>query len=239
MTSHPLYGIARAQLRRTFLVLGAIACASCSMNLRPQPETLGQSIAGQWLLQSPSREVLIRNLGVVLEQARAKQEQRERRRYPYSIPPGEEMLDPQAMPPMPSDDGSQAGGGPPRNLRRNWEIREQHEQQDALLNAVAPSNKLQIGQGPNRVEMLPDSGGWRRFTIGMESTLVNSYATLRIESGWQGNIFVVHSRDSELGMNIVERYQRVGNDKLRLQVQLSLSDVKAQTFAADYQLAQP
>jgi hypothetical protein len=227
-------------IRMISLMLYAIACASCSMNLRPQPETGGQSIAGKWQLQSPSREVLAGYLRAVMEQARAKEEQRERRRYPYSIPPEEAGSNPENTAPASSGGMSPSEGGiRPMSRRNNWEVREQREQQEALLNAVLPSNSLQITQVSSRVEILPDVGGRRRFEIGVNSTLVSSYADFQIESGWQANIFVVHSRDRERGINIVERYQRISSNALHMQVELSLPNAKDQTFAADYVLAQP
>jgi hypothetical protein len=242
MPSHPPQGadVLIGMSRMFCLMLGAIACASCSMNLRPHPETSGQIIAGQWRLQSPSRETLARNLRAVLEQARAQEEQRERRRYPDSIPPEEGTAAPGTAASLPANGRAQTGGSQQRAFRAsNWEIREQREQQEALLSVVLPSEKLQIDQTPNRVEMLPDTGAKRRFDMGVNSTLVRSYATFRIESGWQKNMFVVHSRDRETGIDIVERYQRVGSNVLHVQVELSLPHIKDQVFAADYVLAQP
>lgn len=236
MTSSLL--LARIWPRIACTLLAAIG-ASCSMNLRPQPELGGQTVqlAGQWRLESPARDVLVRNLRAVMEQARVKEEERERRRYPYSIPPDEPSIESGSAAPSPSPgDGMQAG---PRLRRNNWEMREQREHQDALLNAVLPSNTLQIVQASGRVEMLPESGGWRRFNVGVNSTRVTSYATFRIESGWQKNVFVVHSRDAARNINIVERYQRTGGRSLHMQVELSMPDVKDQIFNADYVLATP
>lgn len=241
MTSTQLHGVAAPTrlMRMACLALGVIVCAACSMNLRPQPEASGQSIAGQWQLQSPSRDALAGYLRAVMDQARAKEEQRERRRYPRSIPPEEEGATPDTTP-LPAAEASQPGAGPQSPFRRNnWEAREQREQQEALLNAVLPSKKLQISQVSNRVEILPDGVARRRFDMGVSSTLVSSYATFRIESGWQANVFVVHSRDREQGIDIVERYQRVGSNALHMQVQLSLPNAKDQIFDADYVLAQP
>jgi hypothetical protein len=67
---------------------------------------------------------------------------------------------------------------------------------------------------------------------------VTHYATLRIESGWQANVFVIHSKDSEQHIDIVERYQRQG-DRLHMQVQMSIPDAKDQLFVADYVIAHP
>lgn len=226
-------------IRMVSLALFALACSACSMNLRPEPEVRGQSIAGQWQLQTPPREVLASTLSAVMEQARAKQEKRDRRRYPRGMPPEADATDLEGAA-APQAGGPQGETGADQPFRRNnWEAREQREQQDALLNVVLPSNKLLITQSAGRIEMLPDSGGRRRFDMGISSTLVKSYATFRIESGWQANVFVVHSKDSEQGIDIVERYQRVGDNGLHLQVQVNLPDAKEQLLAADYVLAKP
>jgi hypothetical protein len=222
------------------LMLVAIACASCSMNLSSQPQTSGQSIAGHWQLQSPSRQVMVDSLRVVMEQARANQDQLERRRYPHGIPPEEGGPNPEEAAPLPVDGMPQSGAGPQGAWRRNnWEVREQREQHEALLGAVLPSNKLQIIQSPNRVEMMPDTGGRRRFEIGVDITQVTTYATFLIESGWQKNVFVVHARDRDRRVDVVQRYQRVGADALRLQVELSFPNAPDQFFTADYVPAQP
>lgn len=238
MTSSLSSSLARIPLTRVACVVLAIVCASCSMNLRPQAESGSQAaaaqLAGQWRLESPARDVLARNLRATMEQGRVREEERERRRYPYSIPPDDSGAESGATPPPAG--GMQAG---PRLRRNNWEMREQREHQDALLNVILPSSNLQIIQAPGRVEMLPDSGGWRRFNIGTSSTKVSSYATFRIESGWQKDVFVVHSRDSERNINIVERYQRTGSNALHLQVELSMPNIKEQIFAADYVRASP
>jgi hypothetical protein len=113
--------------------------------------------------------------------------------------------------------------------------REQHEQNEALLNAVLPSRQLQIRQAANHLELLPELGAQRGFDIGVTSTLVTRYATLHVESGWQGNEFVIHSRDSEREINMIERYQRFGAT-LRWQLQLRIPDAKQQLFTATYQL---
>ncbi len=242
MKNHPSYdGAGRLRLMRTtLLMLGAIACASCSMNLRTQPESSGQSIAGQWQLQSPSREALAGNLRAVMDQAYARQEERERRRYPLSIPPEEGAANPQASPSSPDAGTSPAGAALPLSRRRNnWEAREQHEKEEALLNGILPGNKLQIIQASNRIEIQADNGGRRRFEAGVTSTLASTYGTFRVESGWQKNVFVVHASDREQGIDIVQRYQRVGSNGLHLQVELNFPNAKDQIFAGDYVLVQP
>lgn len=208
--------------------------AGCGMRLRPEPVGVSSTLAGHWHLQTPQREALANELRHVMQQAYDKQEKRDRdevrRRREPEI----------SFTPPPADVDSTAAGAPagPEKRRVNWETREQRQQQDALLNAVLPGETLQIVQSATRVEFLPANTGRRRFDMGVTSTLVTQYATLRVESGWQGNEFVVHSRDSEQKITIVERYRRQG-DHLRMQVQMSIPDAKDQMFIADYAVVSP
>ena len=220
-------------LRLTALALLVLSVAGCGMQLRPDASGPNANIAGEWQLQSPSRSAIADTLRAAMEQARAKQDDRDRqamRRRPES--------DVNFSPP----DGSVDGSDHPRSNRDmrhpKWEAREQREQQDALLNAVLPNDKLQIVQSPNRIEFIPLPGARRRFDKGEGSTLVTQSGSFRVESGWQDNAFVVHSRDSEQKINIVERYQRMG-ERLHMQVQLSIPDAKDQLFVADYMLSKP
>jgi hypothetical protein len=214
----------------TIVFLNLLA-AGCGMQLRADPPSESAAgIAGQWQLQSPSRAVLADNLRSVMNEARTKQERRDRQEFRRRPDDDINFSTPDA-------DGD--GADRPRSahdLRHpKWEAREQDEQQEALLNALLPNDKLQIVQSANRIELIPQPGARRRFDKAETSTLVTHFASLRIESGWQSNVFVVHSRDSQQGINIVERYQRLG-DRLRLQVQFSIPDAKEQSFVADYLL---
>lgn len=221
----------RTVLPWLLIALLAGICSACSMNLRPEPVGRGQSIAGQWQLLPPQREALANTLRTAMTQAQAKQEKRDRRRAPQQGPDGIGTQDGDMAP---RDAAGTELQGPP-GRRNNWEAREQLEQQEALLNAVLPSNQLQINQSALRVELIPDVGARRRFDMGTNSTLVSNYATLHIESGWQDDVFVIHSKDSAQNIDIIERYQRQGNN-LHLQVHLSLPDIKDQLFVASYEL---
>jgi hypothetical protein len=210
-----------------------LSVAGCGMSLRPEPTGMEASLAGQWQLQSPQRATLADNMRAVMEQARAKQDKRDRQDSRRRPEPDINFSPPDTEADMP--DHPPSGHGP---RRPKWEAREQVEQQEALLNAVLPSDKLQIVQSATRTEFIPSLGGRRRFDKGVESTLVTHYATLRIESGWQTNVFVVHSKDAAQRIDIVERYQRLG-DRLHMQVQMSIPDAKDQLFVADYVMAHP
>jgi hypothetical protein len=208
-----------------------LSVAGCGMHLKPDASGSNSSIAGQWQLQSPSRAVLADNLRTVMDEAWGKQDKRDQQQYRRRPDSDVNLAPPDA------DDADHPPSA--RDLRHpKWEARERLDKRDALLNAILPADKLQIVQSENRIEFIPSPGARRRFDKGERSALVTSYADLRVESGWQANVFVVHSRDSEQGINIVERYQRNG-DRLRMQVELSIPDAKGQMFAAEYSLSKP
>jgi hypothetical protein len=203
--------------------------AGCGMQLRPEPASgAASSIAGQWQLQSPSRAVLADNIRAVMVRAQDKQDNRDRREM-RRRPEGDIDFSP---PDSESDATDRPPGG--RELRHpKWEAREQRDHQEALLNIILPSEKLQIVQSADRIEFAPSMSARRRFDKAVPSMLVTQFANLRIESGWQANVFVIHSRDTEQGISIVERYQRQA-DRLHVQIELSIPDAKDQVFVADY-----
>ncbi len=216
-------------VRPVALLLLASLCTACGMNLRPEPLSRNVDIAGHWQLLDGQRTTIEQQLRTAMEQARAKQEKRNRRREPMGRPDGEGMVPPEQA----ADTPDGPGNGGPGARRDNWEQREQREQETALLNAVLPSSELRIVQQDDRLEFTPAQGGRRRFDRGVRSTLVSSFATLRIESGWQANVFVVHSHDYAQKIDIVERYSRQP-DGLLMQVLLNLPDTKDQVFEARF-----
>lgn len=223
----------RSRVLASAMLVLTLMCAACSMQLRTEPNGSETSIAGRWRLHTPQRDTLVASLRTVMEQVRDKQEQRDRRdarRRP--------LPDIDLSPPDTGRDASTPGEPGHGHRRIAWELREQIEQQEALLNAVLPSDELQIMHSAARIEFLPSVGGRRRFDRGVGSTLVTSYGTFRVESGWQADVFVVHSRDPEQKIDIVERYQRMG-EQLRMQVQLNIPDAREQFLTADYLLAKP
>jgi hypothetical protein len=226
--------------RMLVVSLLTLVIAACGMNLREAPVNQNLLIEGRWQLQNPDSTAWATSLRAVMDQAQAKQDKRFRKHMQATgeLEDEEEGRNGiRVMAPTPdsadNDKGSATHG--PRDRRNSWQAREQRARQEALLKAVLPSKQLQISQSSSRIEFIPDNGVHRSFDMGETSTLVSSYATFKIESGWQKNVFVVHSRDAEQGINIIERYQRQG-DVLALQVQLSLPDAKDQLFSASYTL---
>lgn len=203
------------------------------MNLRPTAVSGEPQLAGRWQLKAPQRETLADTYRKMLEQTQEKQEENFRKQRQRMQEHETDIRWPDEDAP-PVKDGEE--GAHKNEVRRsNWRMREQRDQNEALLNTVLPHAQLQISQTPQRIEFVPDRGARRGFDVGQTSTLVSNYSTLYIESGWQANEFVVHSRDREQGIDIVERYQRTG-DALQLQVQFKSADIKKQMFIATYTL---
>jgi hypothetical protein len=219
--------------RRALAALSlTLVLSGCGMQLRPTPVSRDLSLAGQWQLQAPPREAMVKQLQSVLDDANARELERERREARRRAEPDGVWI----PPPAPADDAEHPANTPRMMRRASWEMREQREQQQALLNMVVPGATLRIAHTASFVEFTPDSSARRRFAGNSGSTLVTSFATLRVESGWQANAFVVHSRDSDSRLDIVERYQRQGN-QLNVQVQLKMPDVAEQQLTANYVLA--
>jgi hypothetical protein len=215
--------------RCVFLMATALFCSACGMNLRSTPASQLTDLNGQWRLLEPQRAALMSQLTNNFEQARNEQMQRQqkaRARRTVGVE-GDTSFDAVA------DAAPSAPGG-----INNWFIRDQREQQQALLNDVLPAELLRIMQNARRVELLPQSIPQRSFDIGGSSLRLTRYAELRVESGWQGNMFVIHSRDKEQGIEIVERYQRVTAEQLTLQLEIGLPDLKRQVFSIRYKLDQ-
>ncbi|MGD9841697.1 MAG: hypothetical protein AB7F79_08905 [Steroidobacteraceae bacterium] len=208
----------------------ALLCNACGMNLRPAPMGQAIDLSGQWQLAISERQSIMTQLHEQLQQIQAKQMRREQKRQRRAEPSANDMGDPEPMP-SPATDHQQRSGA-----INNWQQREQQELQTALLNAVVPSVLLKIVQTPTWIEMARDNSARRFFEAGVNSALVSSYASLKVESGWQGNEFVVHSKDAAQGLDIVERYRRDTVDRLSLRLELEMPDLKSQVFSVNYTL---
>jgi hypothetical protein len=218
---------------QTFLcpVLIVLACGACSMPLRPAPEN-PIDLNGQWQLPAVQRDAIMVSLHEELDQARTRLMQKELKSRSRYCGPDSSIAS--AGDNAPSSASAQSC---PSTAINNWQERDQQRQQEELLNAVVPGMKLRIVQTSNRIELLPDSSAPRRFETGMNSLLVTGYATMKVESGWQGNVFVVHSEDAAQGLNIIEKYQREAPDKLSVQVQLDIPDLNHRVFSVSYEIS--
>ncbi len=214
-----------------FPVLIVLACGACSMPLRPAPEN-PTDLNGQWQLPAAQRDAIMVSLHEELDQAHTRLIQKELKSRSRYCGPDRSIA-------SAGDNASSSVSAQscPSTAINNWQERDQQRQQEELLNAVVPVMKLRIVHTSNRIELLPDSSAPRRFETGMSSLLVTSYATMKVESGWQGNVFVVHSEDSAQGLNIIERYQREAPDRLSVQVQLDIPDMKHRVLSVTYEIS--
>ena len=221
------------RIMQTFIcpVLIVLACGACSMPLRLVPES-PTDLNGQWQLPAGQRDAIMVSLHEELDQAHTRLMQKELKGRGRYCGPDSSIAS--AGDNAPSSVSAQSC---PSAAINNWQERDQQRQQEELLNAVVPGMKLRIVHTSNRIELLPDSSAPRRFETGMSSLLVTNYATMKVESGWQGNVFVVHSEDSAQGLNIIERYQREAPDKLSVQVQLDIPDLNHRVLSVTYEIS--
>lgn len=197
-------------IRRMYCVsILAVLCTACGMNLRPAPLSGALSLNGSWQLSQEQRHQAVDQLRAALKQAADKQARQERKRG-FAPPP----------------DRDNPG-------HENWEMREQREQREALANFAVPPQTFNVAQTAGRIDITSDGGARRSFTSGESSTLVTTFGSFHIESGWQNDEFVVHSKDRTDGIDLLERYRRSTNS-LTVTITLSASEMKAQTVVLNY-----
>lgn len=218
--------LAKLSLFATFAVL---ILTGCSPNLRPTPaSTAAVSFAGTWTLDKARSDRVDEELGLTLRAANEKQAKKAKSRRM----PGPEFGDfPESSPPQ----GDQAAGPP----YEPWWLREQKRLEEELVAAIKPPESLRIVQTQGRVEIISMAGGaWRVFDPARSSTLVTDYATLRIESGWQGNVFVVWSSDGAAKLSITERYSLDSKGDLDERLVIEVPNAKTQNYHVIYKRAE-
>jgi hypothetical protein len=199
------------------LAAGAL-CAACGMNLRPTPVVVSISLSGAWQAPTAQRDAVIEQLRAALKQADEKQIRRERKRGGPGAGPG--------------PGGVPSTGGP--GSREKWEVRDERDQEQALLAAVVPPESFNVSQLAGHIDITPNAGARRSFTPGEPSTLVTIFGSFHIESGWQGDEFVVHSRDAQDGIEVVERYRKQMDGTLAIAITFSTKLMKEQQFKLVY-----
>lgn len=220
-----------APAQRAFSVLMlCVLCTACGMNLRPGPVGSAMSLAGSWQAPAAQRDKVIEQLRVAMKQAEDKQDKKERKRDSAGGPPG----GPPGGTGGAAGDPSSARPAPGPGGRENWETRERHEQQQALIKFAVPAESFVVTQVAGRIDITPNTGARRSFTPGEPSTLVTTFGSFYLESGWQNDEFVVHSKDSQDGINVVERYHKQPDGGLAVTVTLATSEMKEQTFKLVY-----
>lgn len=215
-------------MRHLVSLLLSVLLAGCGPQLRPTPERTSLDLSGHWRLPDGEHEALTNRLRTVIEQSQHRDDERERRQMRRETGEQGGMPDQGEMPPSPEGRAVMSG--------RNWMMRDRREQTDLLLATVVPVAVLHITQHAlDDIQIQPEGGAVRRLDTRDGSTLVNKLATLRIQSGWQNDTFVVYARDATQGLQIVERYQHVA-DQLKLQVQFKMSGIKEQILDTTYSL---
>lgn len=126
----------------------------------------------------------------------------------------------------------------PGGRRENWEIREQHELIKNLIDFAVPPAAFKLLQSTGRIDIVPSVGARRSLAPGESSTLVTTFGSFRIDSGWQEDEFVVTSKDSQDGIVIVERYRKLHDGRLSLALTFSTRQVKPKNFVLTY-MSQP
>lgn len=176
------------------------------------------TMTGTWSMTATDHARLVAELRAAVEQARHKSDQRERRQRRNTSQQDDNDADAPAM-------------------DMSWLKQDREKELDALIRAVVPSEKLVVDQRAlDAMDFKPEGAAIRHFDTRNSSTLMTSYATWNIVSGWQDKGFVVISRDAGQGTTITERYQRRG-DVLMVTVILSMPDVKLAPLSASYRLA--
>lgn len=232
---------ARTKIWTCCTVLGCLTLAACSMNLRPEPVQTAD-FSGVWVRDTARSDDVAAKLKAAFKAAADKQAKKRRGRRGGPGPEGEGPYG------LPSDAGNGPPGqgsnqgpnpGPGQGGQPSWWQREQSRQEEEFINAVNPPAQLRITQTAGRVELVSTAGGARRtFDPERPSSLITIYATLRIESGWQGNVFVVHSQDSSAKMEITERYSLTPSGDLQEQILLDMPEAKKQNYRVLFKRAQ-
>lgn len=207
-----------------YVFFAVLMLAACSPNLRPSPGTAGIDLTGTWQLDRARSDRVDEELRLTLNAVRERQMKKFRSR-PAS-PDFDGLLE------GPAPDGQ--GGSPPEP----WWAREQKRLEEDLISAIKPLELLRIVQAQSRVEMISTAGGARRvFEPARPSTLVTGYATLRLESGWERNIFVVTSTDAAAKLRIVERYEFDAAGDLHERLEIEMPGAKTQRYHVIYRRA--
>lgn len=208
-----------------YVLFAVLMLAACSPNLRPSPGTAAIDLTGTWQLDRVRSDRVDEELRLTLNAVRERQMKRFRSR---TAGPGFDNLLLEG--PMPNGEG----GSP----AEPWWMREQKRLEEDLISAIKPPESLRIVQTQGRVEMLATSGGARRvFESARPSTLVTGYATLRLESGWERNVFTVTSTDAAAKLRIVERYEFDAVGDLHERLEIEMPGAKTQRYHVIYRRA--
>ena len=197
-----------------------LVCAACAPALQPVP-VHPRSLTGDWVADVARCNAVNDQLHAALDAAQRKELQgvtKHARRM---------QADSAAA------DGAHAGEGGHMGPY-SWEMRDQKEQYQALFDEIHPVTEIQIVHQPGLIQFSSPSLAQRNFEPGTSSTLVTTFAHLRIESGWQNDEFVVHSKDNKTDIEITERYRLQQDGSLLLSVILSVKYMETQQYTLVY-----
>lgn len=193
-----------------WLMVGCVACGPSLQSLPSMP----RSLAGNWVADAARCEAIETQLHSALDAAREKElgnANKRARRHTNDQPSMDPHMGPDA-----------------------WEVRDQREQYQALFEVVRPLTDLNIVQEHGQIIFSSSHAAQRNFEPGINSTLVTTFANLRIESGWQKEEFVVYSKDSKTDIEIYERYRIRSDGSLLLSVTLSVKYMDTQQYTLVY-----
>lgn len=198
------------------LFICALMCAACEPSLQKAPVE-PRSIAGDWVADANSISAIEQQLHAALHDASQKEMHdaiKRNSRHRGDADTGEMMEN--------------------RPAQYSWEMRDQHEQHQALFDMVRPAAELKIEQRPGQLTFSAADMPQRNFESGGSSTLVTTFATLHVTAGWRGDDFFVHSKDSKADVDILERYHLRPDGTLLLSVTLSAHSMETQQFTLLY-----
>jgi hypothetical protein len=198
------------------LVLLCLIAAACQPSLQVSPRS-PRSIAGTWVADPQACAAVGTQLKSALQAARDRELHDAIKRNTKRM----RMVDENMTAEGRIDSGS-------------WEVKEQEEQYRAMLDAFTPRPELVITEGSGQIIFAPVQTARRVFEPGGSSTLVTSFAHLRVFSGWQADDFIVTSTDGKADVAVTERYRLQPDHSLLLSVTISLKYMDTQQYSLVY-----
>ena len=192
----------------------ALTSAGCGPSLQQAP-TVPRSLAGHWIADASACQEIDARLQAALNSAQEKEFSNARRRAIRHSDRDQLLSEPHGEP-------------------DSWEVREQHEQYQALFEAIRPAAELEIAQEQGQIQFSSNHAAKRTFEIGTNSVLVTTFAHLRIQSGWQNDEFVVYSKDGTSGIDVMERYRIRSDGSLLMAVTMSVKYMQTQQYTLVY-----
>lgn len=199
---------------RLLVVALTIICGACGPSLQMEP-TVPRSLAGNWKADAAQCEQIETQLHAALNQAQEKELREATKRAPKMFRPVE-------------------GEAEMRHGPYAWEVRDQNEAYQAIFDEVRPRQELRIAQSPGHFQFSSPQVADRSYEPGNSSALITTFAHLKIESGWQQDVFMVHEKDGKNDVEITQRYRLQSDGTLRFELIVSLKYMQTQQFSIVY-----